>query len=111
MRNKAGHFIGGKLYWVFVVHAPVNPFFVIDVCEQMQDGSLNVLGRRVVFDSVGVGSAKLLVRNMKNERVIRPQPLVFENEVSRDRSPAVTREDDRFYFTRQTHNRTAQYPL
>jgi hypothetical protein len=48
---------------------------------------------------------------MKNERVIRPQPLGFENEVSRDRSPAVTREDDRFFFIWQTHNRTAQYLL
>jgi len=111
VRNKAGDLVGGKLNRVFVVDAPINPFFVIDVCEQVQDGSLNVLGRRVVFDSVGVGSAKLLVRNMKNERVIRPQPLVFENEVSRDRSPAVTREDDRFYLIRRTHNRTAQYPL
>ena len=111
MRNEAGDFVGGKLNWVFVVHAPVNPFFVIDVCEQMQDRPLNVLRRRVVFDSVGVGSTELLVRHMKNERVIRPQPLVFENEVSRDRSPAVTCEDNRFYFTRQTHNRTAQYPL
>jgi hypothetical protein len=111
MRNKAGDLVGGKLDRVFVVYAPVNPFFVIDVREQMQDGSLNVLGRRVVLDSVGVGSSKLLVRNMKNKRVIRPQPLVFENEVSRDRSPAVTREDDRFYFIRRTHNRTAQYPL
>ena len=111
MRNKAGDLVGWKLNRVFVVHAPINPFFVIDVCEQMQDGSLNLLGRRVVFDSVGVGPAKLLVRNMKNERVIRPKPLVFEDEVSRDRSPAVTRKDDCFYFTRQTHNRTAQYPL
>ena len=111
MRNEAGDFVGGKLNRVFVVYAPVNPFFVIDVSEQMQDGPLNVLGGRVVFDSVGVGSAKLLVRNMKNERVIRPQPLVFENEMSRDRAKAVTREDDCFYFIRRTHNRTAQYPL
>jgi hypothetical protein len=57
----------------------------------MQDGPLDVLRRRVVLDSVGVGSAKLLVGNMKNERVIRPQPLVFEDEMSRDRSKAVTR--------------------
>ena len=111
MRNKAGDLVGWKLNRVFVVHAPINPFFVIDFCEQMQDGSLNVLGRRAVFDSVGVGPAKLLVRNMKNERVIPPKPLVFENEVSCDHSPAVTRKDDCFYFTRQTHNRTAQYPL
>jgi hypothetical protein len=111
MRNKAGDRVGGKLNRVFVVHAPVNPLFVIDVGQQMQDGPLDVLGRRAVLDSVGVGSAEFLVRNMKNERVIRPQPLVFENEVSRDRPPAVTREDDRFYFIRQTHNRSAQYPL
>src|SRR5512133_1849357 len=104
MRNKAGDRVGGKLNRVFVVHAPVNPFFVIDVCQQMQDGPLNVLGRRVVLDSVGVGSAEFLVRNMKNKRVIRPQPLVFENEMSRDRSKAVTREDYGLYFTRQTHN-------
>jgi len=49
--------------------------------------SLNVLGAGCT-DSVGVGSAKLLVWNMKNERVVRPQPLVFKNDVSRDRSPA-----------------------
>ena len=91
MRNEAGDLVGWKLDRVFVVHAPVNPFFVIDVCEQMQDGPLNVLGRRVVIDSVGVGSAKLLIRNMKNERMIRPQSLVFENDVSRDRSPSIAR--------------------
>src|SRR5438046_10683126 len=111
MRNEAGDFVCGKLNRVFVVHAPVDPLFIIDICEQVQDRPLNILGCRVVLDSVGVGSAKLLVWNVKNERVILPQPLVFENEVSRDRSPAVTREDDRFYFTRQTHNRTAQYLL
>src|SRR5882757_1555091 len=111
MRNEAGDLVGGKLDRVFVVHAPINPFFVIDICEQMQDSSLNVLGRRVVLNAVGISSAKLLVRNLKNERVIRPQPLVFENEVSCDRSPAITREDDRFYFTWRTHNRTAQYLL
>src|SRR6476660_7961598 len=111
MRNEAGDLVDGKLNRVFVVHAPVNPFFVTDVCQQMQDGSLDVLGSRAVFDSVGVGSAEFLVWNMKDKRVIRPQPLVFENEMSRDRSPAVTREDDRFYFTRRTHNRIAQYLL
>ncbi|KAG0506085.1 MAG: hypothetical protein Udaeo_05410 [Candidatus Udaeobacter sp.] len=77
----------------------------------MQNGSLDVLRRRVVLDSVGVGSAEFLVWNMKDKRVIRPQPLVFENEMSRYRSKAVTREDDRFYFIRRTHNRSAQYPL
>ena len=111
MRNKFRDHVGGKLNRVFVVDAPVNPFFVADVCEQMQDGTLDVLGCRVVLDSVGVSSAEFLVWNMKNERVIRPEPLIFENEVSRDRSKAVTREDNRFNFILRTHNRTAQYPL
>ena len=111
MRDERRNLVGGELNWIFVVHAPVNPFLVINVCKQMQDGPLNILGRRVVLDSVGVGSAEFLTWNMKNEWVIRPQPLVFENEVSRDRSPAVTREDYGLYFTRQTHNRTAQCPL
>jgi hypothetical protein len=91
VRYEAGDLVGGKLNRVFVVHAPVNPFFVTDVCQQMQDGSLDVLGRCVVFDSVSVGSPEFLVWNMKNKRVIRPHPLVFENEVSRDCSKAVTR--------------------
>src|SRR6478672_9447813 len=103
MRNEAGDLVGGKLNRVFVVHAPVNPFFVIDICQQVQDGTLNVLGCGVVLDSVGVRSAKLLVWNMKNKGVIRPEPLVFENKVPRDRSIAVTSEDDRFYFIRRTH--------
>src|SRR5215467_8619419 len=111
MRDERRNLVGGKLNWIFVVHAPVNPFLVINVCKQMQDGPLNILRRRVVLDSVSVGSTKLLVGNMKNEGVIRPQPLVFENEVSCDRSPAVTSEDDRFYFIRRTHNRIAQYLL
>ena len=98
MRNKFGDRVGGKLNRVFIVHAPVDPFFVIDICEQMQDGPLDVLRRRVVLDSVGVSSAEFLVWNMKNERVIWPEPLIFENEVSRDRSKAVTREDNRFNF-------------
>jgi hypothetical protein len=111
VRNKFGDRVGWKLNRVFVVHAPVNPFFVINICEQMQNGPLNVLGRCMVLDSVGIGSAEFLVWNMKNERVIRPEPVVFENEVPRDRSKAVTREDNRFNFILRTHNRTAQYPL
>ena len=91
MRNKFGDRFGGKLNRVFVVHAPVNPFFVVDVCQQMQDSSLNVLWRRVLLDSVGVGSAKLLIRNLEDKWMIRPQPLVLEDQVSRDRSKAVTR--------------------
>ena len=111
MRDERRNLVSGELNWIFVVHAPVNPFLVIDVCEQMQDGPLNILWRRMVLDSVGVSSAKLLVGNMKNERVIRPQPLVFENKVFRDRSIAVTSEDDRLDFIGRTHNRTAQYLL
>src|SRR4029453_2660765 len=104
MRDERCNLIGGELNWIFVVHAPVNPFLVINVCKQMQDGPLNILRRRMVLDSASIISAKLLVGNIKNEGVIRPQPLVFENEVSCDRSIAVTREDDRFYFIRRTHN-------
>src|SRR5215208_1444023 len=111
MRNKLGDSVGGKLDRVFVVHAPINPFFVIEVCQQMQYGTFDVLGRGVVLDSVGVGSAKLLVWNIKNEGVIRPETLVFQNEMSRDRSKAIARQDDRFYFIRRTHNRIGQYPL
>src|SRR5437667_12139393 len=104
MRNEAGDLVGGKLNRVFVVHAPVNPFFVIDVCEQMQDGPLNVLGRRVVIDSVGVGSAMLLIRHMKNERMFRPQSLVFEYDVSRDCSPSIASVYALFYFMRKIIN-------
>src|ERR1051325_5139574 len=109
MRDERRNLIGGELNWIFVVHAPVNPFLVTNVCKQMQDGPLNILRRRMVLDSVSVSSAKLLVGNMKNERVSRPQPLVFENEMFCDRSIPVTGEDNRFYFIRRTHNRIAQY--
>src|SRR5215831_4329609 len=109
MRDERRNLLGGGRNRKFIIHAPVNPFLVINVCKQMQDGPLDILRRRMVLDSVSVSSAKLLVGNMKNEGVIRPQPLVFENKVPRDRSIAVTSEDDRFYFIRQTHNRIAQY--
>jgi hypothetical protein len=72
VRNEGSDFVCGKFNRVFVVHAPVNPLFIVNVCQQMQDCALNVFWRRVILDSVGVGSAKLLVWNMKNERVIRP---------------------------------------
>src|SRR4030095_4588440 len=111
MRDERRNLIGGELNWIFVVHAPVNPFLVVNVCKQMQDGALNILGRPMVLDSVSISSAKFLVGNMENEGVIRPQSLIFENEVSCDRSIAVTREDDRFYFIWRTHNRIAQYLL
>ena len=42
VRNETGDLVGGEFNWVFVVHAPVNPLFVIDVRQQMQDCILDV---------------------------------------------------------------------
>jgi hypothetical protein len=72
VRNQARDFIGDELDGVFVIYAPINPFFIADLRQQMQDSSLNILGRREIFDPIGVGTAKLLVGNMKNERMTRP---------------------------------------
>ena len=52
MRDERRNLLGGELNWIFVVHAPVNPFLVINVCKQMQDGPLNILWRRMVIDAI-----------------------------------------------------------
>ena len=72
MRNQAADFIGDELDGVFVIHAPIDPLLIVDLRQQMQDGPLNIRGRREIFDPFGIHSAKLLIRNMKNERMIRP---------------------------------------
>ena len=72
MRNQARDFIGDELDGVFVIYGPINPFFIINLPQDMQDSSLNIRGRREIFDPIGVATAKLLVRNLKNERMIRP---------------------------------------
>src|SRR2546430_9883226 len=43
-----------KLNWIFVVHTPVDPLFVINLCQQMQHGPLDIGGRREILDPVGV---------------------------------------------------------
>src|SRR6266496_3375930 len=111
MRNKTRDLLGWKLNRVFVVHRPVDPLFVIDVCEQMQHGPLNIRGRREILDPVGVGSAKLLVGNVENKRMIRPKPVVLINEMAGDRSIPITGEHDRFYSIRKIHSRNARYLL
>src|SRR5205814_179806 len=72
VRNQARDFIGDELDRVFVIHAPVNPLFIVDLRQQMQDSPLNIRGRREILDPFGIHSAELLVRHMKNERMIRP---------------------------------------
>src|SRR5205085_2767115 len=39
--NESSDLICGKFNGVFVVHTPVDPFFVIDVCKQMQHGAFD----------------------------------------------------------------------
>jgi hypothetical protein len=72
VRNQAADFISDELDGVFVIHAPINPFFLVDTPQQMQDGSLNIRRRRKILYLFGIDSAKLLIRNMKDERMIRP---------------------------------------
>src|ERR1044072_616344 len=72
VRNQRADLIGDQLDGIFVIDAPINPFFLIDLRQQMQDGSFNIGWRRNKLDSLRVGTAQLLVRNMKNEWVTRP---------------------------------------
>ena len=72
MRNESGDLVGGKLDRVFVVYTPVNPLFVIDVRQQMQDGSLDIRRRREIPGPLRIGPANLLVGNVKNKRMVRP---------------------------------------
>src|SRR5438876_11000433 len=111
MRNETGDLVYGKLNRVFVVHTPVDPLFVIDVCEQMQHGPLYIRRGREISDPLGVGSAKLLIRNVENKRMIRPKPVVLINEMAGDRSIPITGEHDRFYSIRKIHSRNARYLL
>jgi hypothetical protein len=49
--NQARNFVGDELNRIFIVHAPIDPLLIVDVREQMQDGSLNIRGRREIFNS------------------------------------------------------------
>src|SRR6266496_5325569 len=111
MRNKTRDLLGWKLNRVFVVHTPVDPFFIIDIRQQMQYGPLYIRRRREISDPLGIGSTKLLIRNVENKRMIRPKPVVLINEMAGDRSIPITAEDDGFYLIRKTHSRSVRYPL
>src|SRR5438094_9991176 len=78
MRNKTRDLLGWKLNRVFVVHTPVDPFFVIDVRQQMQYGPLYIRGRREILDPVGVLSAMLLLVDVNNKGMIRPKPVILK---------------------------------
>src|SRR6266704_3229270 len=77
----------------------------------MQHSAFNVRRRSEIFNTLGVGSAKLLIRNVKNERMLRPQLVVLENKMPGNRAEPITRKHDRFYFIWKTHSRSARYPL
>ncbi len=98
MRNETGDLVCGKLNRVFVVHTPVDPFFIIDVRQQMQYGPLYIRRGREISDPLGIGSTKLLIRNVENKRMIRPKPVVLINEMAGDRSISITTYDDGFYL-------------
>ena len=66
---------------VFVVHAPVNPFVVIKVGNQLQ-GCCSDFGRSFdVFTAIVRSPGKFLVGDSKNEGMIGPELIVFENHV------------------------------
>src|SRR6266487_2654130 len=108
MRNETGDLVCGKLNRVFVVHTPVDPFFIIDVRQQMQYGPLYIRRGREISDPLGIGSTKLLIRNVENRRMIRPKLVVLINEMAGDCFISITTYDDGCYFIRKTHNRSAQ---
>src|SRR6266567_7418969 len=109
--NQARNFVGDELNRIFVVDAPVNPFLIIDVRKQMQDRSLNICRRRVIFDPFAIDAAQLLIRNMKDERMIWPQSLVLHNQVLRHHPISIAAENDRLDLIRRTHSQNARYPL
>src|SRR5438132_11407074 len=96
---------------VLVSHTTVNPILVDNLCQLLQDRTLNIRRGGNILKSLGASSANLLVRNVENKGMIRPQPVVLKDDVPRDRSIPITRKHDRFYFIGKTHSRTAQYPL
>ena len=50
VRNQARDFIGYELDGIFIIHTPVDPLFIIDLRQHMQNSPLNIRGRREVFD-------------------------------------------------------------
>ena len=109
--NQARNLVGDELNRIFVVHAPIDPLLIIDVGEQMQNGSLNIRGRREIFDSFAFDAAKLLIGDMKDKRMIRPQSFVLNDQMFRDRSIPIAGENDRLYLIRRTHSQTVRCPL
>src|SRR6266513_2895496 len=62
VRNQTRNLIRNELNRIFVVHAPINPFLIIDVRKQMQNRCLNTCGRCEIFDPFAIDAAKLLIR-------------------------------------------------
>lgn len=79
VRNPARNLVRNELNRIFVVHASINPFLIIDVRKQMQNRCLNICGRGEIFDPFAVRSAQLLIRNMEDERMIWPQSFVLND--------------------------------
>src|SRR5581483_2129599 len=57
VRDQARDFISDELDGVFVIHAPVNPFVIVDPRQQMQNSSLNISWRREIFNPFGIHPA------------------------------------------------------
>src|SRR5439155_26811484 len=74
----------------------------------MQDCSLNICRRRVIFDPFAIDAAKLLIGNMKDERMIWPQSLVLNDQVLRHHPISIAGENDSFYFICRTHSQNAR---
>src|SRR6266436_10281554 len=111
VRNQTRNLVRHELNRIFVVHAPINPFLIIDIRKQMQNRCLNICGRGQIFDPFAIDAAKLLIGNMKDERMIWPQSLVLNDQVLRHHPISIAGENDSFYLIWRTHSQNARYPL
>jgi hypothetical protein len=79
--DKIDNFFLDQADWIFVVDAPVDPFLVIEIGNQMENGIAKVFWRLKVGYSFSLFAFQFLKWNSKDKRVIRPELLVAQNHV------------------------------
>jgi hypothetical protein len=95
--NEGSDLVCGKLNRVFVVHAPVNPLFIVEIGEQSYYAFSDCVWRSDVFAIFRSRSTKTLVRDPKRERMVRPELAILQHHVLGNGAVPIAGQNDRFH--------------
>ena len=94
---KLANFLKDQLDWIFVVHAPVNPLFIVEIGEQSYYAFSDCVWRSDVFAIFRGRSTKTLVRDPKRERMVRPELAILQHHVLGNGAVPIAGQNDRFH--------------